>query len=152
MANFLQNDWGVRQSQANTAAPTSGTYNVFDYVANSSPAAGTPMGWVCTAGGSPGTWVAVYPLQNVGNVATLAAAGNVAADANILTVTGSGAHNITLALPATANNGTVINVVNTSSGTVTAVAATGAAIVGLATSATNTSASFKSNSTTWYRI
>ena len=153
MPNFLREDYGIRQAMADTAAPTSGTWNTFDYVENSAPAAGTPVGWICTAGGTSGTWKAVYPLQNVANVATaLTAAGSAAVTDNIVPVTGSGAHNITLAAPTAANSGSRLSIVNTSSGTVTAVAATGTAITGLATAATNTSAEFLSAGTNWYRV
>jgi len=41
-----------------TAAPTSGAWIRGDYVRNSNPAVGQPIGWMCTVGGSPGTWVA----------------------------------------------------------------------------------------------
>lgn len=40
------------------AVPTLGTWAVGDRVQNSAPAVGSPKGWVCTAAGSPGTWVA----------------------------------------------------------------------------------------------
>ena len=46
-----------------TAAPTTGTYNPGDRVYNSSPAVGQPLGWVCTAYGTPGTWVAMMNLD-----------------------------------------------------------------------------------------
>jgi len=39
-----------------TAAPTSGTYEQGDIVYSSAPAAGGYIGWVCTTGGTPGTW------------------------------------------------------------------------------------------------
>jgi hypothetical protein len=49
---------------AATAAPTAGSYAVGDFVRNSAPAeAGTAgskyvvMGWLCTVGGTPGTFV-----------------------------------------------------------------------------------------------
>lgn len=49
---------------AATAAPTTGTYAQGDFVANSNRVeAGSAsskyvlMGWVCVAGGEPGTWV-----------------------------------------------------------------------------------------------
>lgn len=49
---------------ASTAAPTAGSYAVGDFVRNSAPAeAGTAgskyvvMGWLCTVGGTPGTFV-----------------------------------------------------------------------------------------------
>jgi len=49
---------------ARTAAPTTGTWALGDFVRNSAPAeAGTAgskyltFGWVCTVGGTPGTWL-----------------------------------------------------------------------------------------------
>lgn len=39
-----------------SAAPTSGTYKQGDVVYNSAPASGGFVGWVCTTGGTPGTW------------------------------------------------------------------------------------------------
>ena len=49
---------------ANTAAPTTGTWAKGDYVKNSAPAelgaASSKyviLGWVCTAAGTPGTWL-----------------------------------------------------------------------------------------------
>lgn len=40
-----------------TAAPTTGTHEAGEVVLNSNPsAAGQPFGWVCIAGGTPGTW------------------------------------------------------------------------------------------------
>ena len=42
-----------------TAAPTTGTYKLGSIVWRTDPAAnGNNMGFVCTAGGSPGTWKA----------------------------------------------------------------------------------------------
>ena len=38
-------------------APTLGTWRMGDRVVNCRPAVGQPKGWVCTVGGSPGTWV-----------------------------------------------------------------------------------------------
>lgn len=43
------------------AAPTSGTYSTGDLVKNNAPAAGAPLGWWCTAGGTPGSWVPLSP-------------------------------------------------------------------------------------------
>jgi hypothetical protein len=49
---------------AQTAAPTAGTWVKGDYVMNSNPAeagsAGSKYvirGWICTVGGTPGTWL-----------------------------------------------------------------------------------------------
>jgi hypothetical protein len=38
------------------AAPTTGTWRVGSVVWNTAPAAGGTAGWICTTGGSPGTW------------------------------------------------------------------------------------------------
>jgi hypothetical protein len=39
-----------------SAAPTGGTYRIGDMVFDTSPSAGGTIGWVCTVGGTPGTW------------------------------------------------------------------------------------------------
>jgi hypothetical protein len=46
-----------------TAAPTTGTWLAGDRCVNTNPSVGSPAGWVCTTGGSPGTWTA---LNSVG--------------------------------------------------------------------------------------
>jgi hypothetical protein len=48
-----------------SAAPTGGavSYYIGDIVYNSAPAAGQPVGWLCTANGAPGTWL---PFGQVG--------------------------------------------------------------------------------------
>lgn len=43
-------------TNATLAPPTQGTYAQGDFVRNAKPVAGAPFGWVCTAGGNPGTW------------------------------------------------------------------------------------------------
>jgi hypothetical protein len=45
----------INQMHAN-AIPTSGTFEAGDIVWYASPDYGLPIGWVCTAGGTPGTW------------------------------------------------------------------------------------------------
>lgn len=55
-----------------TAAPVSGTYQTGDMVWNTAPSsavgnAAAFLGWICTAGGTPGTWVAVGPIPG-GNI------------------------------------------------------------------------------------
>lgn len=52
-----------------TAAPTTGTYAVGDFIRNSSPseAGSSPnkyvvLGWICVTAGTPGTWVDVRTL------------------------------------------------------------------------------------------
>lgn len=44
------------------AAPTVGTWAVGDVCWSSSPAAGSPPGWVCVTAGTPGTWKAMASL------------------------------------------------------------------------------------------
>ena len=39
-----------------TAAPVSGVHGLGDIVWNTNPSPGFPFGWVCTNGGTPGTW------------------------------------------------------------------------------------------------
>lgn len=45
-----------------TAIPTVGTYVKGSIVWNTSPSVGDPIGWVCTTGGTPGTWTAMPNL------------------------------------------------------------------------------------------
>ena len=42
-----------------TTAPTTGTWARGSIVYHSAPAVGSPLGWVCTVAGTPGTWVAL---------------------------------------------------------------------------------------------
>lgn len=52
------NTWGggERMIQYGAAEPTTGTYAQGDIVFNNAPTSGGYVGWVCTAGGTPGTW------------------------------------------------------------------------------------------------
>ncbi len=86
------------------AAPSTGTHRVGEYVINSKPTVGTPIGWVCKTAGTPGTWEALPSLgtgvetstantytksQNVAAVA-LTDAATISTDAslsNVFTVT-----------------------------------------------------------------
>lgn len=47
---------GNRASSWDDAAPTAGAWVKGDIVWNNDPSAGGNIGWVCTEGGSPGTW------------------------------------------------------------------------------------------------
>lgn len=38
------------------AAPTTGTWARGDIVYDATPSSGGHVGWICTAGGTPGTW------------------------------------------------------------------------------------------------
>lgn len=83
LVRFISEQWRRMAGQANalaegridaaheakTAAPTAGTYATGDWVRNKTPSeAGTAgskyvvTGWVCVAGGTPGTWVATRSL------------------------------------------------------------------------------------------
>jgi hypothetical protein len=48
-----------------TAAPTTGTYVKGDRIINQDPDVGEPWQWVCTVGGTPGTWVPDYGVNQV---------------------------------------------------------------------------------------
>lgn len=51
-----------RQIQWTNVSPASGTWNQGDIAFNVLPAVGSPKGWVCTVGGTPGTWVSMGNL------------------------------------------------------------------------------------------
>ena len=56
---FFQNGFALSTAHAQTvgtAAPTTGTYVRGEIVWNTTPSAGGYAGWICTAGGTPGTW------------------------------------------------------------------------------------------------
>ena len=56
-----------------TAIPVSGTYKQGDTVINTTPTSGNPVGWVCTVGGTPGTFL---PMANAGGSPAGAAGGD----------------------------------------------------------------------------
>jgi hypothetical protein len=58
-----------------SAAPTTGTWLVGDIVYNSSPTATTTPGWVCTTGGTPGTWTPMGILGSGVPIADVSATG-----------------------------------------------------------------------------
>lgn len=151
MPNFLREDYGIRQAMADTAVPTSGTFNQFDMVENSSPSVGNPASWVCVTGGSPGTWKSNGFLPNL---TAVTAAGTLSTTSGIAYVSGAG-FNTTLAVPSGVD-GVTINVVNGASGSTTITPTTGTAILpgspAAVTLTTNTSATFKAYGTNWYKI
>jgi len=55
-ATYSRDSLGRKVVRA-TAAPTSGTWALGDRVIRDVPTVGQPKAWVCTAAGSPGTWV-----------------------------------------------------------------------------------------------
>ena len=151
MPNFVNLDYGIRRSLADTAPPTSGDWNVFDAVWNSAPAVGNPEGWVCTTAGSPGTWTPLKTFATVTAVTNISAAGTVGPTANLVTVA-TGGFNITLSAPTSAQSGNVVGVVNSTASPVTFVAGAGTAVVaGSAVLAATSSATLRTAGTTWYR-
>lgn len=71
-----------------TAAPVSGTYTRGDFVINVTPTTGSPIGWRCTVGGTPGTFEAIYPSDGAAGLSSFAAVG-ASPSANGATVSGS---------------------------------------------------------------
>jgi hypothetical protein len=72
-------DLGGNSIISATAVPSTGTWVTGDKAFNSAPASGEPLGWVCTSGGSPGTWQAFGVLEGLtsydGNSAQTLTAG-----------------------------------------------------------------------------
>lgn len=52
-----KNQQNLRRKVDLAAAPTTGTWSTGDWCRNIAPSVGSPKSWVCTAGGTPGTWV-----------------------------------------------------------------------------------------------
>lgn len=42
--------------------PSAGTWKTGDIIIDTSPSAGSPKGWICSAGGTPGTWISLGNL------------------------------------------------------------------------------------------
>lgn len=67
--NLISEGFIEGATNATTAAPTTGTYTVGDFIRNSAPSelgtAGSKYvvtGWVCVTGGTPGTWLSCRSL------------------------------------------------------------------------------------------
>ena len=151
MPNYLRNDYQLRQAQGDTAAPQSGQYQQFDLVENSAPAVGSPIGWICTDGGSPGTWQPLPIVQALSTVTTVSAAGTISVASGLVDID-TGGFNVTVTAPTAAQSGAEIPVVNNTASPVTFVAGSGTAIVaGSAVLAANTSTRLQSVGTNWYR-
>ena len=54
--------FGTHKESYSTSIPTGGTWAQGDRVWKSNAAVGSPIGWICTAAGTPGTWVAMANL------------------------------------------------------------------------------------------
>jgi hypothetical protein len=55
LAEDRDNSWNAYRGEGKTA-PIQGTWKRGDIIFNSAPLPGSPIGWVCTASGEPGTW------------------------------------------------------------------------------------------------
>ena len=133
-----------------TAAPTSTTqYNeVGSYIRNSTPAANGVIGWVCTAAGYPGTWVAEGITSPTG-LATVTAAAALAATSKYHVITGAGPY--TLASAAAVSIGSEAVIISNNV-LVTLTAAANQTFIGNSTVAANTAIRVVSNGTnTWFR-
>ena len=151
MPNYLRKDYGLRAAQADTAPPQSGSYEQFDLVENSSPSVGSPIGWICTATGTPGTWQPLPIVLANATVTTLAAAGTISVASGLVDID-TGGFAVTVTAPTAAQSGAQIPVVNNTASPVTFVAGSGTAIIaGSAVLSANTSTRLQSVGTNWYR-
>ena len=56
--HYSQVNSAGKVTTSGTAAPVAGTWVAGDRCTNTAPSSGGPGGWVCTTGGTPGTWKA----------------------------------------------------------------------------------------------
>jgi hypothetical protein len=139
MSDFV--DLRARQFKVGggTSAPTSGAWTVGDTYWNESPAAGEPTMWVCTAAGTPGTWIPVAPINS--QAATVVAAASNITPATALIDIDTGGFNLTLTAPSIVHGGSTIAMMNNTASPVTLVAGAGVTVnAGSAVISANTSA------------
>ena len=138
-----------------SAAPTSGRWENGDMIFNNNfytaNTTGAPLIWLCTVGGSPGTWVAKLPMQDPSVVRAVTANTTLALTDNILTVSSASAVTVTLPVVTSAANGLDVSIVNLGSGTV-ALAATSSNLVGVAGIAATSQGEVMISGSKWYRI
>jgi hypothetical protein len=63
--------------------PSTGTHRIGDYCHHTDPVAGEPIGWFCTASGSPGIWRDVAPLDLLATANTWTGAQTFTADVTV---------------------------------------------------------------------
>lgn len=136
------------------SAPTTSDVgcNTGDIVINTACGPGEPLGWVCTDGANAiFTPIAVGGLT--GTVQALTAAGTITGTPGLVTVSGF-AGNVTLASPTLFAGGFQQAIIALSTHSVTLVAPSGAAIVGLNGAITSATASARivPSGTVWYRL
>jgi hypothetical protein len=133
-----------------TAAPTTGQWEQNTVVVNEAAAVGVPYAWVCTAGGSPGTWTPILNLENkltAPRSTALTTDTIVPATDKIVVYTGGTVVTVTLPTPPVNGSGPIY-LINANSGTLTL----SGTLSGATTALTATSAAVMSVGTSWYRI
>lgn len=102
----------VMYSTAVPAAASDGTYYAGDIIYNMTPSAsGTvnPIGWVCTVGGSPGTFDGFGGVSAGAQLITASGAISPSIQGNYI-ITKAGVAAMTLAAPASTANGLIIEI------------------------------------------
>lgn len=85
--------------------PTSGTWKVGDIALNQNAVVGGNIGWICTVGGTPGTWTSFGAIAVTNEIrSTTISTSLVSGNDHILSV-GTLSGNITVTLPASPNSG-----------------------------------------------
>lgn len=108
-----------------TAAPTAGTYNAGDFVFNVTPSAQSGntapvIGWVCSAGGAPGTWITLNaPANPAAPITTTATSGTLTGGASLTLLNPASTGTYTLPDASASTPGLVIRFKNIASGSVT---------------------------------
>jgi len=82
---------GGRLHISGTTAPTSGTWKIGDMIWTSTPATAKTLAWVCSAAGTPGTWLAAGPIASrmISEQIASAATIDVDGDTEIVDLTGT---------------------------------------------------------------
>lgn len=116
---------GVPHFYSGTVSPASGTYVQGDISYNSAPSVGAPFAWVCTSGGTPGTWLPIVLLPQNLAFATITAT-NIPTARWVNLIPGATASPLTLPTAGSVTAGFIMTIKNiTSAITLTVVPATG---------------------------
>jgi hypothetical protein len=86
-------------------SPTSGTWKVGDIAYNSSVTLGGFIGWVCTAGGTPGTWTTFGTIAVTNEIRSTTISTSLVSGTDHILSIGTLSGNITVTLPASPNSG-----------------------------------------------
>jgi len=142
MGDFVELRARQFQVGSGTVAPTTGTWGVGDTIWNETPAAGEPSMWVCSAAGTPGTWIGAGDVRSQAATA-VAAAANLTPATSLIDID-TGGFNLTLTAPTIVQGGSTIAIMNNTASPVTLVAGAGVTVnAGSAVVSANTSAQFR---------